>query len=82
LWNNTQACTAFHDATTIGIPASADVPVGTDTMTWLKSQIWVASPTLEAQLLAYIAAWGQDPPDTVAIDRMTRRITRICKHSA
>jgi hypothetical protein len=77
-YDNTQACTAFHDATTIGIPASANVPVGTDTMTWLASQTGDAAPALAAQIGDFVNAWQDTPPDTAGINAAARKIRRIC----
>jgi hypothetical protein len=78
VYDNTTACTAFTAATTTGIPASADVPVGTSTVQWLATQETGATPALQAQLGKFIAAWGDTPPDTAAIRKAARRIRRIC----
>ena len=50
------ACAAFTAATTTGIPASANVPVGTTTMQWLATQETGATPALLAQLGKFTAA--------------------------
>lgn len=78
VYGNMTACAAFTAATTTGIPASANVPVGTTTMQWLATQETGATPALLAQLGKFTAAWGDSPPDVAAIDRATRRIGRIC----
>lgn len=78
VYDNTTACAAFTDATTEGIPASADVPVGTTTMQWLATQEGDASPGLRGQLGRFIAAWQDTPPDQAGINAATRRVKRIC----
>jgi hypothetical protein len=78
VYDNTQACAAFTAATTTGIPASVNVPVGTTTMQWLATQETGATPALLTQLGKFTAAWGDDPPDVAAINRAARKIGRIC----
>ena len=47
-------------------------------MTWLQSQTGGASPALQGQVGAFVAAWQDAPPDQAAINAATRRIGRIC----
>ena len=77
-YDNTTACAAFTDATTEGIPASADVPVGTTTMQWLQSQVDDAEPRLGVYISEFTLAWAVTPPDTAEIAKLTRKIERIC----
>jgi hypothetical protein len=77
-YSDTQACQAFHNATTIGIPPGA-APAGTDTMTWLQGQIGQADPQLLTALNAFINAWQAVPPDVAQINRQTRIIKRLCR---
>ena len=78
VYDNTTACAAFTDATTEGIPASADVPVGTTTMQWLQSQVGDAEPRLGVYISEFTLAWAVTPPDTAEIAKLTRKIERIC----
>lgn len=78
VYDNTQACTAFTDATTTGIPASADVPAGTTTMQWLATQEGDAQPWLKVYISEFTLAWAVTPPDTAMINKLTRKIDRIC----
>jgi cytochrome c553 len=75
VYDNTTTCAAFHEATTTGVPAA---DAGEDTMTWLQSQTGDASPALQGQIGAFVAAWQDTPPDQAAIGQATRRIRRIC----
>jgi hypothetical protein len=77
-YTDTQACQAFHDAITIGIPPGA-APAGTDTMTWLQGQIGQADPQLRTAHNAFINAWQAVPPDLAQINRQTRIIKRLCQ---
>ena len=78
VYSDTQACQGFHDATTIGIPPGA-APPGTDTMTWLQSQVGQAEPRLQSALNAFIQPWLAVTPDLATINRSTRIIKRLCR---
>jgi hypothetical protein len=75
VYDNSQACAAFREATTTGVPAA---DAGEDTQTWLASQESGATPALLAQFQDFAAAWAATPPDVGAINQATRKIGQIC----
>lgn len=75
VYDNTAACAAFTQATTTGVPAA---DAGEDTLTWLQSQTGGASPALQGQVGAFVAAWQDAPPDQAAINAAARAIRATC----
>jgi hypothetical protein len=73
-YSDVQACQAFKQATTTGVPASAS---GENTLTWLQSQTGNADPHLQSLVGQFIAAWG-DPSNTSAIDQAQAAVTKWC----
>lgn len=75
-YSDSQACSAFHDVITIGIPAGQGKP-GEDTMTWLDQQQENDNPALQNLISAFISAWG-NPADTAAINQAQTAVSRYC----
>jgi len=73
-YSDVQACQAFTQATTTGVPASA---AGENTLTWLQSQRGDADPHLQGLIGQFIVAWG-DPSHTSAIDQAQGAVTKWC----
>ena len=70
-YSDTQACAAFHQATTTGAPN------GEDTMAWLLGQDGQASPALKAALERFAGAWA-DPVNVREIHRAQRAVKALC----
>jgi len=81
VYSDAQACQAFHDAITTGIPASVDatLPIGTTTLEWLQSQDGNADPTLQGLINNFVNAWN-NPADTTAINQAQAAVTKWCSN--
>lgn len=47
-------------------------------MTWLQSETGNASPWLKVYISEFELAWAVSPPDVAMINKLTRKIGRIC----
>jgi hypothetical protein len=74
-YDNSQACQAFHAATTTGIPDAENT--GQTTLSWLQDQTGDADPQLQTLIDDFVSAWD-DPTNTDAIDKAQAAVTRYC----
>lgn len=77
-YSDTQACWAFHQATTKGVPAGADA--GEDTFTWLQSEEGGATPALQAAIGQFVTAWTTAHAGLAGINQATRAVKQLCRN--
>jgi hypothetical protein len=75
-YSNAQACQAFHEGITTGMPA-ADNNGSMTTTQWVQSQIGNATPALTTAINNWVTAW-QNPSDTAQINSAQAAVQSIC----
>jgi hypothetical protein len=81
VYSDAQACQAFHDAITTGIPAADLATMNVNqmnTLDWLQSQEGNADPNLVNLINNFVTTWG-DPADLTGIHQAQAAVTAWCR---